>query len=99
MGAGLGVALGTLTAACSRRERGRRCGAGPSGRVADGQRRDGRAQGMIRRKHPVVAMAMPAWRRDEVGESIEKLPRREIDDAVVPRASGLELQQLVNRPA
>ena len=41
---------------------------------------------MIRSEDAVVAMAMPSRRRHEVGESIEKLPRRERDDGVLPRA-------------
>jgi hypothetical protein len=103
VGAGLGLALGTLTpalsqrereeveAALSQRERGRRCGAGPSGRVADGQRRDGGAERVIRRKHPVIPVPVLARRRHEIGEPIEKLPRREINDAILPRASGRAL--------
>ena len=97
----MGVVPGTLTpalsqrerektdAALSQRERERRCGTGPSGRVADGQRRDGGAEGVIRGEHTVVAVAMPAWRRHEIGQAVEELPRRQINDAVLSRGGGL----------
>ena len=70
MGTRLFVVPGTLTPALSQRERGRRCGAGPSGRIGDGQRRDGGAERVIRCKHPVVAVAMPSWRGHEVGQAV-----------------------------
>ena len=57
--------------------------------VADGQRRDGPPQLVIRRKHPVVAMPVLPRRRDELGEPVEELKRRELDDAVGVRPRGL----------
>jgi hypothetical protein len=112
VGAACGIG-GTLTPALSRREReetdaalfqrdrGRRCGAGPSGRVADGRRRDGGAERVIRRKHPVVAVAMPAWRR-EVGRCDG--PGRQELDALAPetpprRASGRAVRRGCERRA
>ena len=50
--------------------------------VADGQRRDGRAQRVIRRKHPVITMPVPSRRRDVIGEPVEEPKGREFDDAV-----------------
>ncbi len=51
----------------------------------DGQCRDGPPQLVIRREYPVVAMpVLPRW-RDEIGEPVQKLKRREFDDAVGPR--------------
>ena len=44
---------------------------------------------MIRRKHPVVAMPVLPRRRDEVRQTIEKLKRREFDDAIGSRPRGL----------
>jgi hypothetical protein len=72
---------GTLTPALSRSERGRRRGIPPLADVPDRERRDGPPQLVIRRKHPVVAMPVLPRRRDEIGESIEELKRREFDDA------------------
>jgi hypothetical protein len=73
VGTRLFVVPGTLTPALSQRERWRRCGAGPSGRIGDGQRRDGRPEGVVRHKHPVIAVAMPSRRGHEVGEPVEEL--------------------------
>jgi hypothetical protein len=44
---------------------------------------------MIRRKHPVVAMPVLPRRRDEIGEPVEELKRRERDDAIGSRPRGL----------
>ncbi len=66
-----------------------RCGISPLADVADGERRDGRPQRLIGRKHPVIAMPMLPRRRHEIGEPIEKLKRRELDDANGPRPRGL----------
>ena len=57
--------------------------------VPDRERRDGFPQPVIRRKHPVVAMPVLPRRWDEIGQAIEKLKRRELDDAVGPRPRGL----------
>ena len=46
------------------------------------QRRDGPSELVIRRKHPVVAMPVLPRRRHEIGEPVQKLKRREFDDAV-----------------
>jgi hypothetical protein len=73
---------GTLTPALSQSERGRRRGIPPLADVPDRERRDGPPQLVIRRKHPVVAMPVLPRRRDEIGESIEELKRREFDDAM-----------------
>ena len=55
----------------------------------DRQRRDGGPELVIRRKHPVVAMPVLPRRRDEVRQTIEKLKRREFDDAIGSRPRGL----------
>ncbi len=43
--------------------------------VPDRQRRDGRAQRVVRRKDAVIAVPVPAWLRDEIGEPVEELKR------------------------
>ena len=57
--------------------------------VADGQRRDGPPQLVIRRKHPVVAMPVLPRRGHEIGQTVHKLKWRELDDAIGPRPRGL----------
>jgi len=42
----------------------------------------GTLQPQIPRKHPVIPVPVLPWRRDEIGEPVEKLKRRELDDAV-----------------
>jgi hypothetical protein len=44
---------------------------------------------MIRGEHAVVAMPMLPRRRDEIGQPVQKLKRREFDDAIGPRPRGL----------
>ena len=44
---------------------------------------------VIRRKHPVVAMPVLPRRRDEIGEPVQELNRRELDDAIGSRPRGL----------
>jgi hypothetical protein len=44
---------------------------------------------MIGRKHPVVAMPVLPRRRDEIGEPVQELKRRELDDAISSRPRGL----------
>ena len=61
----------------------------PLADVPDRQRRDGGPELVIRRKHPVVAMPVLPRRRDEVRQTIEKLKRREFDDAIGSRPRGL----------
>ena len=57
--------------------------------VPDGQRRDGFSQLVVRREYSVVAMPVLPRRRDEIGEPVQKLKRRELDDAIGPRPRGL----------
>jgi hypothetical protein len=57
--------------------------------VSDSERRDGSPQLVVRRKHPVVAVPMLPRRRDEIRQTIEKLKRRELDNAVGFRPRGL----------
>ena len=57
--------------------------------IPDRQRRDGFPQPVIRCKHPVVAMPVLARRRHEIGEPVEELKRRELDDAIGSRPRGL----------
>ena len=57
--------------------------------VTDCQRRDGPPQLVIRRKHPVVAMPVLPRRRHEIGEPVEELNWRELDNAIGPRPGGL----------
>ena len=57
--------------------------------VPDRQRRDGRPKRAIRREDTVIAMPVFARRRDEIGEPVEKLKRREFDDAARAGRRGL----------
>ena len=57
--------------------------------VPDGQRRDGFSQLVVRREYSVVAMPVLPRRRDEIGEPVQKLKRRELDDAIGSRPRGL----------
>ena len=57
--------------------------------VPDRQRRDGRPERVIRREDTVIAMPVFARRRDEIGEPVESLKRRELDDSVRRRLRGL----------
>ena len=52
-------------------------------------RRDGPPELVIRCKHSVIPVPVLARRRDEIGKPVEKLKRRELDDAVRPRSRGL----------
>ena len=61
----------------------------PLADVPDRERRDGPPELVIRRKHPVVAMPVLPRRRDEIGEPVQKLKRREFDDAAGSRPRGL----------
>jgi hypothetical protein len=51
--------------------------------------RDGFSQLVVRREYPVVAMPVLSRRRDEIGEPVEELKRRELDDAIGYRPRGL----------
>lgn len=42
---------------------------------------------MVRGEDTVVAVAVLPWRRDKISETIEELERREVDDAVLSRAT------------
>ena len=64
-------------------------GVAPLADVPDRERRDGPPELVIRRKHPVVAMPVLPRRRDEIGEPVEELKRREFDDAIGPWPGGL----------
>ena len=57
--------------------------------IPDRQRRDGGPELVIRCKHPVVAMPVLPRRRHEIGEPVEELKRRALDDAAGPRPCGL----------
>ena len=46
---------------------------------------------VIRGEHPVIAMPVLPRRRHEIREPVEKLKRRELDDAAGPRLRGLSL--------
>jgi len=59
----------------------------PLADVPDRERSDGFSQPMIRGEHAVVAMPMLPRRRDEIGQPVQKLRRREFDDAIGPRPS------------
>ncbi len=64
-------------------------GLAPLANIPDRQRRDGFSQPMIGRKHPVVAMPVLPRRRDEIGQPVQELKRRELDDAIGSRPRGL----------
>ena len=57
--------------------------------VPDGERRDDSSQPVVRREHPVVAMAVLPRRWHEIGESVKELVRRESHDSARSRSSGL----------
>jgi hypothetical protein len=92
------VAAWPLTPALSQRERGRRRGIPPladvpdrqSGDgppladVPDRQSGDGPPQRVIRREDSVIPMPVLARLRDEIGEPIEELKRRQLDNAAGP---------------
>jgi len=59
-----------------------RLGLLPLADVADRERRDGGPERVIRRKRPVIPVLVPPWRRHEIGEPVQKLKRREFDDAI-----------------
>ena len=61
----------------------------PLADVPDSQRRDGGPELVIRRKDAVIPMPALARRRHEIGEPVEELKRRELDDAIGSRPRGL----------
>jgi hypothetical protein len=57
--------------------------------VPDRECRDGGPERVIGRKDAVIPMPMLPRRRDEIGEPVQELKRRELDDAVRSRSRGL----------
>ena len=55
------------------------------------QSRDGRPQRVIGSEDAVIPVPVPPRLWDEIGEPIEELKRRELDDAAGPRLRGLSL--------
>jgi hypothetical protein len=53
------------------------------------QRRDGFPQPVMRREDSVIAMPVLPRRRHEIGEPVEELKRRDLDDAIGPWPRGL----------
>ena len=60
-------------------------GIAPLADIPDGECRDGGPELVIRGEHPVFAMPVLLRRRDEIGEPVEALKRREFDDAIGSR--------------
>ena len=50
--------------------------------VPDRERRHGGSQRVVRCKHPVVPVPVFSRRRHEIGEPVEELKRRQLDDAI-----------------
>ncbi|MEX0670599.1 MAG: hypothetical protein WD060_09105 [Pirellulales bacterium] len=59
--------------------------------IPDGERRDGRPQRVVRRKHSVIAMPVLARLRYQIRKLVQKLNRQKLDDAFRPRLRGLPL--------
>ena len=59
--------------------------------IPDRQSRDGRPQRVIGSEDAVIPVPVPPRLWDEIGEPIEELKRRELDDAAGPRLRGLSL--------
>ena len=53
--------------------------------IPDCECRDGPPELVIQREYSVIPMTMLPRRRDEIGEPVQKLKRRELDDAAGPR--------------
>jgi len=64
-------------------------GLAPLADVADRQRRDGFPEPVIQREHSVIPMPILPRRRHEVRQAVQKLKRREFDDAMGSRLCGL----------
>ena len=77
-------AAGDLSVACMSAGRGLATRAD----VPSGECRDGGPQLVIRGEHPVGAMPTLPRCRHEIGEPVEELKRRELDDVVGPRPRG-----------
>ena len=59
-------------------------GVAPLTNIPDRQLRDGFPQPVIRREYSLIAMPVLPRRRHEIGEPVEDLKRRELDDAIGP---------------
>jgi hypothetical protein len=57
--------------------------------IPEGECRHGPPELVIRCKHSMIPVPVLARRRDEIGEPVEELKRREVDDAIGPRSRGL----------
>jgi len=64
-------------------------GVAPLANVTNRQRRDCPPELVVRGKDAVISMPMLPRRRDEIGEPVQELKRRELDDAIGPRPRGL----------
>ena len=64
-------------------------GLAPLADVPDRERRDAFPQPVIRREYSVIPVPVLPRRRDEIGEPVEELNRREFDDAIGSRPRGL----------
>ena len=86
-----GLSMRVTTASCGatvvRMSAGR--GVLPLADIPDCQRRDGPPELVVGCKHPVVAMPVLPRRGHEIGEPVQELKRRELDNAVGPRPRGL----------
>jgi hypothetical protein len=60
----------------------------PLADVPDGQRRNGGPELVIRRKDAFIPMPVLTRRRHEIGQPVQEVTRRELDDAVRPRPRG-----------
>ena len=68
--------------------------------IPEGECRHGPPELVIRCKHSVIPVPVLARRRDEIGEPVQKLKRKEVDDAIGPRSRGLAAATgLVNPPS
>jgi hypothetical protein len=63
-------------------------GIAPLADIPDREGGDGGPELVIRGEHPVIAMPVLPRRRHEVSEPVEKLRRRELDDAIGSRPRG-----------
>jgi hypothetical protein len=70
----------------------------PRADVGDRERSDGGPELVIGRKDAVIAMpVLPRWGH-EIGQPVQKLKRRELDDAVGPCPRGLAAGRVCNLP-
>ena len=52
--------------------------------IPNGNRRDRLPQRVVRRKHPVIPVPVPPWRRDQRCKPVKKLKRCQLDDTTGP---------------